>query len=505
MKKVIFFLIALFCAFNSNAQSYTIEQELFQYIFTAPLGNHLLYPSITTKNQLANQLKTIDLSPNDFFTKTNQIVVNNHQTIDSIYKVDFSLNSKSYNAYNYFIQGNNTQDSIAFFIIPGSGNNESIQIYNGNSANYQGDISNKTKPYGDTYIFVKPNEDFLAWHNQTGKLTWEAYVNIILNQGHSYTSHYFVQAIACIKDLQKRYKKVVVLGCSQGGFAAMFVSLKTNPFATVVSSGYSILFEDIDWSGQNQAVIPGIFEYYDSSSIKQSLGAQSTKYLFTYGLNETDFYKIESHNHTTENYFNGLTNVQFAYDSNAHTYPEPRVANFLTTVLTPKPFLNIKNDTTIILPDSLLLKTDLEPGLTYQWYKNDTMIANANNHQYFAKSSGYYKVKATRQSGLFGYSPAYLCNFRLFLNSNTTFDRSTIKAFIDLNKLFIELDNQYLGEIHIRVIGMDGREISDFNTHKANSKHNLQLLLPPIESGIYLIEVFGKNYSERLKLNYLAH
>lgn len=494
-------ILVLFSFFNVNAQALTIENELFPFIFKHPIGQHLIYPPIQTKEELNTRLAEISIRPDDYFYNTNSISILTAQTIDSIYRVDFSIKNRNYTSYSYFKQGNITQDSIAFFIIPGSGNNESIEIYNGNVSNYQGDILNKTKPLGDTYIFIKPNEDILAWHYNGQKLHWEGYANLIINQGNSYSSHYIVQAVASIIELKKRYNKVIVLGCSQGGLAALFASLKAKPYASVISSGYSILFDQIDWSGQNQIMFPGLFDKYKASIIRDSLLNINTKFIFTYGLFETDFYKVEARNELTKNFFAGNPRLTFSSDSNAHTYPQPRVQNYLFSVLTPEIKLNYSRDTLLATNSSLLLKVYKEAGLTYKWYRNDSLIANANQNSYLVTLPGRYKAKATRTNTLNSESNSILVSFAPFMNVKTESSEIKLKYYNDDANLFLDIINnlESVVDLTISIHSMNGNLIKQESQKLKSRTFQMKIPIYDLSEGVYIATINSERNSFHIK------
>lgn len=80
-------------------------------------------------------------------------------------------------------------------------------------------------------------------------------------------------------------------------------------------------------------------------------------------------------------------------------------------------------DTIVVSPNPVKPEVTLDPGLSfctgdsvdmastwafqYQWYKGDTIIANATNQHYFAKAAGRYYVQVTNTYGCSAYSDTF--------------------------------------------------------------------------------------------------
>ena len=79
-----------------------------------------------------------------------------------------------------------------------------------NDKNYQCNIDDIVVNFGDVFILVKPNEDFLAIHNGESKIKESEFVNHLLNSGGSYTAYYMLQGLALSKYLEARYKAFFV-------------------------------------------------------------------------------------------------------------------------------------------------------------------------------------------------------------------------------------------------------------------------------------------------------
>ena len=222
-------------------------------------------------------------------------------------------------------------DSTGTLIIPGSGINQSSKIfYNNNTkTNYQSNVDDIFQLYGDVFILVKPNEDFLAIHNGEKKIGESSFVNYLINRGSSYSGYYFIQSLVLSKFIQEKYNKLLVTGISQGGYVALMNSLQSKPDITIIASGYSILFDKPHQSGHNQFILPFHNIIFNSEVIKNNIRRSTTNYLLTYGQRETGVYGQEANNYITNNYFENLKNVTTKFHKGGHVYDSITVLNFL--------------------------------------------------------------------------------------------------------------------------------------------------------------------------------
>lgn len=216
-------------------------------------------------------------------------------------------------------------------IIPGSGFNQSTAINAKEPANYHDGILNALAEVPHVYTFVKPNEDALAWHNGSGaKLTGDMIWNYHINRGGSYSVSYLAQSLAFVKWMKGCFGKTVVAGVSQGGGATMLNALQSKPTLAIVSSGHSLLFDQVEWAGSNQLVnVPGYSRLAKASHLVDSLGNSPTKWLFTWGRGDTDFYKIESDSRFTANHIEPLHNVDVTIHDGGHVFPVEEIRLFI--------------------------------------------------------------------------------------------------------------------------------------------------------------------------------
>lgn len=88
-----------------------------------------------------------------------------------VLRVKFSLFGRNYNSYCYQHLVGKSKGDTCLFIIPGSNPNQSSQIISENPENYHYGLYTELKNRFDSYVYVKPNEDFLAWHDGKKKVS----------------------------------------------------------------------------------------------------------------------------------------------------------------------------------------------------------------------------------------------------------------------------------------------------------------------------------------------
>jgi hypothetical protein len=372
-----------------NHQSY--EDEIFKYLFSDPVTGNLIYPAANSVEDLGQYLDSFNVASGEIEKMYENILVKSFATRDSISVLNFSLASGSYTAFSYFIDGKIKEDSTAFLVIPGSNPNQSTQIYKNELAGYQRDIAQTVSRFGDTYIYIKPNEDILAFHWNGGKLNSYALHTVLLNKGYSYSAFYFAQLMAFAKELKSRYKKIVILGCSQGGSASLFLSSLVTPDVCVVASGYSILMDQINWMGPDQFIIPGSGRLFTKEFLHNRISAQNTRYLFTYGNGDIAFYKVEAEQGLTANFFSDLNNTTFVSGDFGHTFAQPQTRNFLRQSLFPRFDLSVKSlGTPICMSDSLIVQP--HQNAVHHWYRDNQLIATDTRNSLVIDAPGDYSV-----------------------------------------------------------------------------------------------------------------
>jgi hypothetical protein len=320
----------------------TGEEDILSWAFNMPLAEaDRLFPVVTSLQGIEALNGEIFVPLEDFWSAGRSIKLGSLER----FKLDdgatravkgvFQLGGGSYSTYAYEILGDSGTDNNAkaLLVIPGSGHNQSSQIYSGAATNYHFGVLDLVDDDTDTFIFVKPNEDFLAWHDGQGKLNTDFYVNWHLNHGGSYSASYLVQAIALTRFLQRNYDTVAITGLSQGGAAALQVALQTEPSVVLVASGYTALEESVMHSGHDQIIIPSHALSLDVDRLVTVLRVLDTRFLFTYGLPEAGQYKTEAPEGTSCRLLElEAENVRCTTHDGTHVFPSrSEVGDFLAS------------------------------------------------------------------------------------------------------------------------------------------------------------------------------
>lgn len=157
----------------------------------------------------------------------------------------------------------------AFLIIPGSGADQSTLVVQG--VGYHNQIcyvQNACLPYGDVFTYIKPNEDVRAICWNKFKLS-NYLISYLQNNGKHYGVNYLIEIIATLQWMKNKYERVVVLGLSEGGYAAMLASFYAKPHGAVISSAYSIHFDSSASATILQERFDSLVEYSYQASCKK--------------------------------------------------------------------------------------------------------------------------------------------------------------------------------------------------------------------------------------------
>lgn len=334
---VCFFLSA--CTDDNNKVTHTDKswnEEMLAGLFKKPVSAYepLLYPEVTNLEQLQVATARMYMPYKAVFDAYKNIT--NVQMADPkehVARIDYILNDQvTYEAYTYVAKSLvEPEADTAYLIIPGSGINEAGKIFYADDTDYHCCLRNKIDKGADVYVYVKPNNDFLAVHHQGKVLDGKvALFPQLLMMGGSYSTRYLVDAIALAKHLKGKYRKLVIAGLSQGGNAALMIALQVEPDVAIIASGYSVLNSGpVYVAGINQIVIPGFLDVYTPEYIANVMGQQSTQYMFTFGEAEAGIYGYESVEKVTEKSFNKIKNIQFYYHPDAHVFPVEAIISFL--------------------------------------------------------------------------------------------------------------------------------------------------------------------------------
>ena len=120
------------------------------------------------------------------------------------------------------------------------------------------------------------------------------------------------------------------MGLSQGGLAALINSIESKPEKAVIASGFSFYMKNPYRSSHDQIVIPGYRKIYSVDSVKAKISELSTRFLFTWGLDERGMYGEDARNNLTKSFLEPLTNVKCIIHPLGHIYYEPAINEFLS-------------------------------------------------------------------------------------------------------------------------------------------------------------------------------
>ena len=326
-------LVKTFIVNKSMGDELDLDPELKQH-FIDPIINptKLRYPPIASRDELNNRINNMLIDVEKMTSAYDDIELISDTIEENIFICTFRYKDKIDTVFAYFIRSLDNSN-IGINIIPGSGINQSTAMlqYTSINDNYQSNIDDIAKNYGDVYILVKPNEDFLAIHNGSKKIGSISFVNHLINNGGSYSSYYLLQSLVLSKFINQKYSKLYVTGLSQGGLAALINSIESKPNKAVIASGFSYFMKDPYRSSHNQIIIPGYRNDYNPDSVYQRIEESPTNFLFTWGLEEQGLYGKEALTKTTANFFQPLNNVRSIIHPEGHVYYEPAINEFLST------------------------------------------------------------------------------------------------------------------------------------------------------------------------------
>jgi hypothetical protein len=223
---------------------------------------------------------------------------------------------------------NNTEN--AFVIITGTGDNQltRIAVDANDYHNLNCEVRYHLKQKGDVYIPGQANEDNRAIHFNKKKLGRYYPVmptflhNYLNNNQQSMGINHLIETIAWVKYLKTKYRRVYVLGLSSGGTEALWVSLLTQPKGTMVSSGYSVLFDtDSLFQTVNGYFYGNCMNYFLKDTVKKYINQGSTYYYFTQSFGDLPIFIQDSIGNFTPSFFAGNNKFNFVSNYNYHAFP----------------------------------------------------------------------------------------------------------------------------------------------------------------------------------------
>ncbi len=313
----------------------TVKTALFDRAFSDPLapGVTQRLPACSTVDDVRARLSGLEIDYARFFTAYDDLELDRVTKTRDILEIEYHLGSDR-NAFAYFGKSRSLKsENCAVLLIPGTGINQSSEIVSGNAKNYHGMIYQLLVSQSDTFVLVKPNEDFLAIQNGARKLNANFVHANLLNRGGSYSANYLIHALAIAKHLKAEYERIVVLGLSQGGTAALLVALQAEPNGAVIASGYSVLNDAFLGASIEQIIIPTLGTHLKADRLRTKISTLKTRFLFTFGRSEPDIYGLEAQEGRTASAFKNLPNVQVCVHKGGHVFDGDSLKIFLAQTL----------------------------------------------------------------------------------------------------------------------------------------------------------------------------
>jgi hypothetical protein len=323
-----------------SSETYGTKDILYDVIRDPVASVDLKYKAITSLEEIKDRNEDIltDIKYYRDAYSSIRILSVKQEIVDSkfpIISLEYSTNKNIKRiAYAYGSIKNSCPNSgKAILIIPGSGFNQSSAIWSEDQHNYQyGIVQLSRKNNFASFVLIKPNEDYLAWHDGKGnKLTGAAIYAWQLNRNGSYSASYLIDSIAITKWLQScDLKTVIVAGISQGGAAAMLNAQQSKPNGVIVASGHSLMADLLEWSDPSQITgVPDYSALTKEQGLEDMLGHSSSKWFFSWGKNEYGIYRMDAMTNVTSKAIKDLKNVTTISHTGVHQFPLIELSEWL--------------------------------------------------------------------------------------------------------------------------------------------------------------------------------
>lgn len=330
----------------------TGEDQLFEIAFSDNASEKsFYYQAITNLKDIKMLNSNLLVDRNQFKNAFEQIKIlnttqiNRQKNFPPVIRVQYLYQQKVREAFAYGTLPKFKKNILATLVIPGSGLNQSQSIYQQDKKNYHYGVFDALDPFGgQVFVLIKPNEDFLAWHNGHGKKISGNFIwNWQLNRGGSYSVSYLIDSLAFAKYLKKEFKKLVLAGLSQGGGAVLLNALQSEPDAAIISAGHTVV-NTIEYSAPDQLVaVPGYANLFEPDYLVHVLGKNKTYWLFTFGRKDSDIYKIEADNFLLADALKEIKTVSVISHNQGHIFPKQEINDWLQSIFDNKKYL--KNTT----------------------------------------------------------------------------------------------------------------------------------------------------------------
>lgn len=504
-------------------------------------GNWYVYDTVVSMNDLENKLnltfpfKSADFTnayqlihlTSDFYSDTFMnasfnsyytLFGNAYQQYDPLVRLNFELNGKSSQAYTTYTPSViSTDKEIAFLMIPGSNQNQTSEVMLGtgyHNANCY--VRNVLLLHGDVYIECKPLEDYRALHWNNYKLSSSDYItpgpdyiyNYLDSLDQPYGTNYLIEAMAMIKQLNRIYKKVVLVGCSMGGYSVLLTSLNSPVDACVVASGYTKNADsDPDFMYELTQHFKDIPFQYPNHLVKDKLAQSSTNYLFSWPDYDSYWYQLEHDSNYTQTFFSGLENCSYFYNYQQHSFPPCySIDTFVQKVMAkPKLFFTVTDSTHA---DSLRTKIEFigQGPFTFELLKNGdlykTYTAISNPVFETFTDSGMYTIRnIINLNGIKGSCHDSIHFSHSFPNDVVTWsveqpNYSIQNPFNQSLDIVNNSTSHPFPEAEVRVSSITGHEM----IHTTMKQGKLHLNTVGWNQGIYILHIYSGRSNSVFKL-----
>ncbi len=404
----ILLLVGLLMNSYQEAQAQAFNINTFfngpQYAFYSADSNNFLQDESYTEPLLEQHIHDMcKLPTGSFYHALDKITYSGNRTFlnglhdqvpeyDTIFKeckLDFVYGGISSSTYSFFVNGLNDTNT-AFLVMPGSGSFQSLFIAEGNSDNYHNQsciVKEMLRQKGDVYVYVRPNEEFRSiWINRYGtgyypKLDYDVLDPYTKFHGIDWQDNLFSEINVWVHYLKKKYKRVVIMGLSAGGWPPLFSSLQLKPDACIIASGFSAAsYQNFIVTNNENTVLDGVLGVYTMDSLRTIVRHSNTEYLFSYGDQEVDGNLYEYQSHALQDSLqtpSQASNINFSYFSGVHTFHCPSIDTFLDRVLNkPKTFIKLLDD--VCTTDSVQVKINFAGHAPYVFnlYKDSSFVSS---------------------------------------------------------------------------------------------------------------------------------
>lgn len=352
---------------RGKAQAFNFDDffHIRAITFSSPDSNNMIYDQLHDVNEMVYQLDSVlPFTTNEFYGAYpgihvsdtmsflpglhDQIIPSGFDDKASEVKGSFTLNDKTGYWYAYY-KKSIVDTTTAIVILPGSGYHESFQVANENPIDYHNYgciIKNKCLDYGDVYITVKINEDFRSiWKdtsdNHYNKLDYDVLGPYSDYMGKNWAANLYIELLGQLKYLQTKYKRVLLLGLSNGGFPALVCGLEANIDGINCASGLSTSsYTGFPVPNNENPYFGNLFSYYSLEHLSDMIHHTGTTILFSYGSADCCTNAFEHTTHSLQDTLNNpvpACNTEFFYNFSGHTFPCVALNDYFTkTIQSPK-------------------------------------------------------------------------------------------------------------------------------------------------------------------------